>query len=113
MSMNCLSCKNYDKCESQYKSATTSCTQWTDGTTAVIDLNESSKNSRIIKIEMGTVEYVLEKVIESIVATLINDYTTEVDGRGFYKKKNTEQMFETFMDNLQTILNEIKENNKR
>ena len=30
-------------------------------TSAIDYLNESSKNSRIIKIEMGTVEYVLEK----------------------------------------------------
>lgn len=71
--------------------------------------------NKIIRLDKDTAEYVLEKVKEAVIDTLNNDTKYIIASNGDVigdRQKSTSEMFETFMYNLQDILNEIKGDEK-
>lgn len=66
----------------------------------------------IRKLDLDTAEYVIEKVIDAISATINNDikYIKAPNGDIIGDRaKSTTEMFEEFSNKLVNILNEIKE----
>ena len=81
-------------------------------------IKDGTTHTRIVRIDLDTAKYIIEKVQEAVIDTLSNnrkcEYGIGYDGKKEVlgvREKTTREYFETFTDNLQNILNEIKEKN--
>lgn len=75
---------------------------------------ENGVHSRIVRIDLDTAEYVIEKIIDAISTTLNNMAYPDIseDGYEVMRYKDYTEMFEDFSKRLEVILNEIRKGNK-